>query len=208
MNLLDHFRQELVSVKPSPPPPAVCPNLHYFSHLLINMGSRILQIMCYVVQAGFLTSPGKFKHSTAGEAPFFLEPSERTGDSRIQSSAWSPFQEADRHKSQGYIHSKSIIKLVLALKAKAIPLRSLTRPTSVLWMRGKMQIKGKDALLHVLHITITLQANCICWSHKEDPSPISENASIRDHGGGLLNCLRWVEDPPSSYPGCSCPGVF
>lgn len=34
---------------------------------------------------------------------------------------------------KGYIQSKSIIKLVLALKAKAIPLRSLTKPTNVLW---------------------------------------------------------------------------
>lgn len=33
---------------------------------------------------------------------------------------------------KGYIQSKSIIKLVLALKAKAIPLRSLTSPTKVL----------------------------------------------------------------------------
>lgn len=123
------------------------------------------------MQAGFLTSPGKFKHSTAGEAPSSLELSERTGESRIQSSALSPFQEADRHKSQGYIHSKSIIKLVLALKAKAIPLRSLTRPTNVLWMRGKMQVKRKDASLHVLYITITLQASCIGWPNKEHPPP-------------------------------------
>lgn len=34
--------------------------------------------------------------------------------------------------SEGYIHSNSIMKLVLALKAKAIPLKSLTKPTKVL----------------------------------------------------------------------------
>lgn len=33
---------------------------------------------------------------------------------------------------EGYIHSNSIMKLVLALKAKAIPLKSLTKPTKVL----------------------------------------------------------------------------
>lgn len=37
-----------------------------------------------------------------------------------------------RQRVQGYIHSNSIMKLVLALKAKAIPLKSLTKPTKVL----------------------------------------------------------------------------
>jgi len=37
-----------------------------------------------------------------------------------------------RQCMEGYIHSNSIMKLVLALKAKAIPLKSLTKPTKVL----------------------------------------------------------------------------
>lgn len=45
----------------------------------------------------------------------------------------------------GYIQSNSIMKLVLALKANAMPRRSLTRPTKVLYKQTHRTIKTKTS---------------------------------------------------------------
>lgn len=118
----------------------------------------------------------------AGEAPSSLGSSERTEK--------SPFQEADRHKSQGYIHSKSIMKLVLALKAKAMPLRSLTRPTSVLWRRGKRPCFISSASQSPSKPTL------LAGPRRTLPSPlISENGFLGDQQGWPSGLPYGLEEP-------------
>lgn len=47
----------------------------------------------------------------------------------------------------GYIQSKSIMKLVLALKAKAMPLRSRTKPTKVRYKKEQHHLSLNGPLM-------------------------------------------------------------